>query len=88
MKPDLYTKAVLTVIALMLTVTACNQLVKPAATANAQSAQFAGVLFSKTNGVVTFFDTRTGEVWKYDEDGPVMSELKLTALGKPLLPLK
>ena len=33
MKPDLYTKAVLTIIAIMLTVVACNQYVSPASTA-------------------------------------------------------
>jgi hypothetical protein len=37
MKPDLYTKAVLTVIALMLTAIACDQYINPTATANAQS---------------------------------------------------
>jgi hypothetical protein len=36
MKPDLYTKAILTVVALMLTVIACKPLISPETTASAQ----------------------------------------------------
>ena len=42
MKPDRYTKAVLTVIALMLVVIACTPLINPNTTAEAQGS-FAGV---------------------------------------------
>jgi hypothetical protein len=52
MKPDTYTKAVLTVIALTLTVIACNQYIEPKATAQAQASPFAGVQYSGTNGAL------------------------------------
>ena len=88
MKPDLYTKIVLTVIALALVMIACNQYVHPAATAEAQGA-FAGVQLGPG---LTFFDTRSGEIWVYSqypgvagEQGPVHSKLRLTKLGQPLL---
>jgi hypothetical protein len=82
MKPDLYTKAVLTVIALMLTVIACNQYVSPAAAVQAQGSAFTGVQYGGQN---TFFDTRTGDLWNYQPttDGKfyVQSHAKLTKLG-------
>jgi hypothetical protein len=61
MKPDLYTKAVLTIIALALVLIACNQYVHPAITADAQG-PFAGVQYSN----VVFFDSRTGDIWSYE----------------------
>jgi hypothetical protein len=87
MKPDLYTKAVLTVIALALTVIACNQYVNPRLTANAQ-AGFSGVQFSWAGGP-EFFDTRTGEVWQYDHlqlNGPWVGRRvgQMTKLGGPM----
>jgi hypothetical protein len=67
MKPDLYTKAVLTVIAVMLTVIACKTVISPGTTASAQSAPFAGVQYSNAP-TTSFFDARTGEIWLYDHD--------------------
>jgi len=93
MKPDLYTKAVLTVIAVMLTVIACNQYVSPAATASAQSAPLASVQYSGPTGY-SFFDTRTGDVWEYTRAATVYGTAvpaaqhyvgKLTKLGAPLV---
>jgi len=65
MKPDLYTKAVFTVIAIMLTAIACNQYIEPKVAAQAQAAPFAGVQFSATGSTIKFFDTRTGDLWGY-----------------------
>jgi hypothetical protein len=65
MKPDIYTRVVLTVIALMLTVIAFNQYANPKITAQAQGGAFAGVQAIDSN---SFFDTRTGEVWSYFQD--------------------
>jgi hypothetical protein len=65
MRLDLYTKAVLSVIALALVMIACNQYVHPQTTASAQ-AQFAGVQFAIGEGGLVFFDTRSGEVWAYE----------------------
>jgi hypothetical protein len=64
MKPDLYTKAVLTVIAIMLTAIACNPYISPKSIVQAQSA-FAGVQYSDSAGYPSFFDPRTGDVWEY-----------------------
>jgi len=86
MKPDLYTKAVLTVIALMLILIACNQYVSPAVTASAQ-APFAGAQFSASDSGFRIFDTRTGEIWYYDtynfQQGKLTRKLRLTKLGQP-----
>jgi len=61
MRPDIYTKAVLTVIAVMLTVIAVKPLISPDTTASAQSGQFVGVQY----GNLDFFDSRTGEVFSF-----------------------
>jgi hypothetical protein len=85
MKPDLYTKVVLTVIALMLTVIACKTVISPGTTANAQG-PFAGVQYA---GRGEFFDSRTGEIWIYGSFGGVgdpnalEAKLRLTKLGQP-----
>jgi hypothetical protein len=89
MRTDIYTKAVLTVIAVMLTVIACNQYIEPRATAQAQAAPFAGVQYA---GSGTFFDTKTGDLWEYDlpkgqvkehDKWLVVGHEKLTRLGSP-----
>ena len=46
MKPDLYTKTILTVIALMLTVMVLKPILHPDIVATAQSAQFPGVQYT------------------------------------------
>ena len=89
MKLDLYTKAVLTVIALLLALIACKPLLSPETTASAQGA-LAGVQFttfiaegSRTYG---FFDSRTGEVWFYDgSDLMPLTQIRLTKLGDRLV---
>jgi len=85
MKPDLYTKAVLTVIAIILIVIACKTVIGPDATASAQSAPFAGVQYATLGGYHSFFDTRTGEVYSYyPVDGRLFARLRLTKLGQAL----
>jgi len=84
MKPDLYTKAVLTVIAVMLAVIAFRTVINPEMTASAQEA-FGGVQFSGANGGHAFFDTRTGEVFQYAfPSGKLIYRQKLTKLGQDL----
>jgi len=80
MKPDTYTKAVLTVIAIMLTLIACNRYIDPKTTGLAQGV-FAGVQFSGMGTGARFFDTRTGEVWNYDEKGNASLVFKISRLG-------
>jgi hypothetical protein len=93
MKPDLYTKAVLTVIALMLTVIACKTVTGWETTASAQSAlgEFAGVQSGASN---TFFDTGTGELFSYGviyddhgvaHEGQLTQKARLVKLGQPLV---
>lgn len=88
MKPDLYTKVVLTVIAIMLSVIACKPLVSPDTSASAQSAPFAGVQYAPDGDRPTFFDPRTGEIWKYHSSGSggeLLSKMKVSRLGEPLV---
>jgi len=67
MRPDIYTKAVLTVIAIMLTVIAVKPIFSPEATASAQSASFAGnQVFFHEDRSFTIYDNRTGDYWQYD----------------------
>ncbi len=82
MKPDLYTKAVLTVIAFMLVMIGCHQYVSPTTIVKAEG-QFAGVEFV-SNAQIAFFDSRTGEVWVYRWNGSLDKHYRVTTLGQPL----
>jgi hypothetical protein len=90
MKTNLYTKAVLTVIALALVMIACNEYVHPETTASAQSALLGGVLVTGGDGAYSFLDTRTGDLWTYgwsasEGDHYEWSYLgKITKMGQPL----
>ena len=100
MKPDIYTKAVLTVIALTLLMIAYRQSFTPAhavgTEAQAVDAEFAG-----SGSGFFFLDNRTGELWSYvpthneyksgDQSqvtrvhGKWESYGKITHLGQPLV---
>jgi hypothetical protein len=84
MKPDLYTKAVLTVIAFMLVMIGCHQYISPATTVKAEG-QFGGVQFSGNGNYWGFFDTRSGDLWKFDSGNGWRYEGRITALGQPLV---
>jgi len=65
MRPDLYTKAVLTVIAVMLTVIACSQYVSPRSVARA-AGPLSGVQVAPDGGYnFSVFDSVTGDLWHY-----------------------
>jgi len=85
MKPDLYTKAVLTVIALMLAVIACKTVITPETTASAQG-RLAGV---QVSGAAQFgvwaFDTGSGELWFYSRTDRPVSLGKMSKIGAPLV---
>jgi hypothetical protein len=82
MKPDLYTKSVLTVIALMLAVVACNQYVSPRATVEAQGT-LAGVQIAGAQFGFWALDTRSGDLWYYSPtDGTDSGTLKVKPYGK------
>jgi hypothetical protein len=100
MRTDTYTKAVLTVIALLLTLIACRQYVTPEP-ARAEG-PFAGLQHAAAQGAYTFFDTRSGELYVYaDHDtqyrssdgdiqyrasGKLIRKYRLSKLGEPLAP--
>lgn len=91
MKTDLYTKAVLTVIAFLLLLTACDRYINPPVAVQAEG-PFAGVQFSIDHGDYQFFDTRTGDLWEYYAGSsnyhlpPKWTYLgKVTQLGQPLV---
>jgi len=84
MRIDIYTKVILTIIALLLAVIALTPLVQPQP-AMAQGS-FSGVQFD----MGSFFDTRTGDIWAYEFDrnsprfGQVTAHYKIGKLGQPL----
>jgi hypothetical protein len=81
MRIDVYTKAVLTIIAVMLAVIALQPFIHPQTTAHAAGA-FAGLQFIGD----AFFDTRTGDVWWYNTDsGTVSDHFRMTKPGQPLV---
>jgi hypothetical protein len=82
MKPDIYTKAVLTVIAIMLTVIACNSYVSPSTKAQAQG-QSAGVQLSGTDNGFYLFDNRKGDVWFYSIAGGFTRHYRVPTPGQP-----
>jgi hypothetical protein len=90
MKPDLYTKAVLTVIAFMLVMIGCRQYISPTTTVKAERA-FSNLSFSANNGPYIFFDTRTGELWEYtgldsgSGAGVLRAKFKMAQIGQRLI---
>jgi hypothetical protein len=83
MKPDLYTKAVLTVIALVLVAILCNQYIRPTVIAQAEGA-LSGLQFSSGTSSFMFFDSHTGDVYAYNKWGILDQHLRLAKLGEPL----
>lgn len=84
----MYTKIMLTVIALLLAAIALTPFVQPQP-AMAQG-NFSGVqmvvLRDSPGSELYFFDTRTGDIWEYSVwgTGTVKSHHKLTQLGKDM----
>jgi hypothetical protein len=86
MKLDLYTKGILTVIALLLAVIVVKPLVSPDITARAQQGSLAGVQMAVAGSSLVFLDPRAGEVWEYSllQSGRPTQRLQLSALGQPM----
>jgi hypothetical protein len=85
MRIDLFTRVILTIIALLLAVIALRPILQPQAVMAQGS--FSGVQFSSDGALLTAVDTRTGEIWVYDlreARGTVYTHLKIAQLGKPL----
>jgi hypothetical protein len=83
MRIDLYTKIILTVIALLLAVIALTPFVQPQP-AMAQGS-FNGVqMMSGEPNHLLFFNIRTGDIWRYNLIGEFLNHRKLVELGKDL----
>jgi hypothetical protein len=86
MKLDLYTKSLLTVIAVLLAVIAWKVSVHPEIDVQA-AGQFSGVQYASTVGTVSFFNPNTGEVFIYSADpgspkgGTLLAAWKFIRLG-------
>jgi hypothetical protein len=80
MRIDLYTKMILTLIALLLAVVVLKPMLQPQA-AMAEGA-FAGIQFSYSGGNHAFFNTNTGDVWEYGDHGDFRNHYKAHQLGK------
>jgi hypothetical protein len=89
MRSDLYSRIVLTVIAIALIANALNPYVNPFTTVRAQGT-FSGVQFGGASGL-SFFDARTGEFWSYAWQRTGLLTLKqagkVSRLGQPQIQL-
>jgi hypothetical protein len=86
----LYTKAIPTLIAALLAVSALRPLFQPSQTVQAQT-PFNNIQFTGNGGDLLSIDTRTGDIWEYSPTRAAWQELqdhyKITKLGNPLLRL-
>jgi hypothetical protein len=80
MRIDLYTKTILTLVALLLAVSVLKPIVQPqAAMADGPYGSFQ---FSYSGGNHAFFDTRSGDVWEYGDNGTFKQHYKVHEFGK------
>jgi hypothetical protein len=77
---DLYTKTIITLIALLLAVIAFKPIFQPQA-AMAEGS-YAGIQFSYSGGNHAFFNANTGDVWEYGDHGDFRNHYKVHELGK------
>jgi hypothetical protein len=81
MRIDLYTKIILTLVALLLAVMVLQPILQPQAAM--ADGSYSGVQFSYgTGGNHAFFDTRSGDVWEYGDNGHFKQHYKVHELGK------
>jgi len=79
---DLYTKTILTLIALLLSVVVLKPVFQPQTARAAGS--FAGIQFSYSGGNHAFFDTDNGEVWEYGAAVDVLGRIIEVVSGMDL----
>ena len=80
MHVDRYTKTILTVIALLLAVILLKPIFQPQPAMAA--GDFGSIQFSYSGGNHAFFDTRSGDVWEYGDNGHFKQHYKVHELGK------
>jgi hypothetical protein len=80
MRIDLYTKTILTIIALLLAVIVLKPLFQPQPAM--ADGRYSSVQFSYSGGNHAFFDTRSGDVWEYGDKGDFKQHYKVHEFGK------
>jgi hypothetical protein len=81
MRVDLYTKTVLTVIALLLAIVVLKPIMQP--TPAMAQGSLGGMQLAGSEGWFYLFDAKSGDAWLYDGRGRVRSHLKFTQAGQP-----
>ncbi len=80
MRIDLYTKTILTVIALLLAMSVLKPILQPPAAL--ADGPYSNIQFSYSGGSHAFFDTRSGDVWEYGDNGHFKQHYKVREFGK------
>ena len=80
MRIDLYTKTILTLIVLLLTVIAVKPMLQPQP-AMAEG-KYAAIQFSYSGGNHAFFNANTGDVWEYGDHGDFRNHYRVHEFGK------
>src|ERR1035441_2424126 len=80
MRIDLYTKTILTLIALLLAVFTLQPIFHPQAVM--AQGNFSGIQFSYSGGNHAFFNGNTGDVWEYGDHGDFRNHYKVHEFGK------
>ncbi len=80
MRFDVYTKTILTLIALLLAVFTLKPVFQPQAVM--AQGPYAGIQFSYSGGNHAFFDSNTGDVWEYGDHGDFRNHYRVSHFGK------
>ena len=80
MRIDIYTKTILTLIALLLAVITLKPVFQPQPVM--ADSIFDHLQFSYSGGNHAFFDTHSGDVWEYGDNGHFRQHYKVRELGK------
>ena len=80
MRIDLYTKTILTIIALLLAVFTFKSTLQPQAVL--ADGNYNGIQFSYSGGNHAFFNVNTGDVWEYGDHGNFRNHYKVREFGK------
>ncbi len=78
MRIDIYTKTILTLIALLL----ATVVFKFQPQSVMAAGKFDQIQFSYSGGNHAFFDARTGDVWEYGDKGNFRNHYRVTEFGK------
>jgi hypothetical protein len=80
MRIDLYTKTILTLIAMFLAVFALKPILQPQAVM--AQGPYAAIQFSYSGGNHAFFNANTGDVWEYGDHGNFRNHYRVSSFGK------